>query len=212
VRGAIDRAALSEPAQLFPSGGLLEGRLLGALSKSEVHHQDVDRARALLVEAGYPEGRGLRPLRVRGRYGIAEMLRTQLHEIGIEIEFVEDVRGAIDPRIERYASGWTGPVYDGRDPGPTLMSIAHELAPLVPELREVDPARMLLEPRLEPRVELYKAFHRNLLASFRVLPYGHVNPQRSSDVWLVREGVEGMVDEATGQIVDLRLEQVWRRT
>ena len=190
---AMDRKALSAPGDLLPNGSLLDARLLGAIDEGDAHQEDLELARATLAEAGFPGGKGMRPLKVSGRFKLPELLTEQLARIGIRVERLAKPADIDDPSVDILSTGWTGEVFDGSDPGPTLVSLSLEHLPRIPEISAFDPMSLLFEGDLSKRTQLYLKTHRMLLNAYRILPYGHI-------------------DETTGQIVDLRLEHVWRRS
>jgi len=104
-RARLARHALDQPAQ----GGFIPPSLPGH-SHDLAPAYDLDRARALLVEAGYPDGRGLPELRLLhvtvGSPGQPyrqerEAGWQQWHELGIRLrhEWLEWVDGRDSPRV-----------------------------------------------------------------------------------------------------------------
>ncbi len=85
--------------------------------------QRVDRARRLLAEAGYPDGRGLRPLellynRLESHHLIAQALAKRWHDqLGARIDLKQLERNVFSPRVESLdydiaRGGWIGDYMD----------------------------------------------------------------------------------------------------
>ena len=120
-------------ARLIEAGELDFHEDMLPLQIAEPRPYDPDRARALLAEAGYPEGKGLPPLlhyqADRGEVGrkADEILREDLAAVGLDLQYVytewEDFSEDLDQhRLPSFGLTW---VADLPDPDSFLASLFH---------------------------------------------------------------------------------------
>jgi ABC-type transport system substrate-binding protein len=125
VACAIDREriakASSETRRL--AIGILPPGLTGYSPEPKVFAHDPERARALLAEAGYPGGRGLRPFVLYGSANSAsatktlQWIREDLKAVGIAVETREVGWGELSDRTENHTApafllGWIADLTD----------------------------------------------------------------------------------------------------
>ena len=194
----LDRAQLikgtgNEPAH----GGFLPPAMPGH-SHNLAPAYDLDRARALLAEAGYPDGRGLPELRlIQADPGVGPDFRrnieakwdSQWRELGVRVrqEWVgfDDLRAEVEVGPSFWIWGW---VSDYPDPDGMLGTFVASM-PIAPddELSSLLERARSLRARDE-RLDLYReADHRLVAESVSVVPTIY-------DSWFVvhRAHVEGM--------------------
>ena len=93
VNLAVDRKFLGEillEGRSYPANGILPPGIFGHNSERPAFTQDVEKAKALLAEAGYPNGEGLPPVdlwfNTQGDNSkIAQAVQADLKKVGIEI-------------------------------------------------------------------------------------------------------------------------------
>ncbi len=91
---AIDKEAIARvilEGTVVPARGVLPPGMPGHNPELPGYPHDKQKARQLLVEAGYPEGRGLPPITLHYNTNpqhrrIAELVQAQLRELGVSIE------------------------------------------------------------------------------------------------------------------------------
>ena len=91
---AVDRARLCEQLSgglNLPASGILPPGLPGFDPSRQAYHEDLEEARRLLAEAGYPGGRGLPPLTLLYNINpriqqLAEQVQIDLARIGVRLE------------------------------------------------------------------------------------------------------------------------------
>jgi ABC-type transport system substrate-binding protein len=96
INYAIDKEATSLKAgrgKLIPATGLIPEGMAGYRPENMNYPHDVERAKELLAEAGYPGGRGLPPIEIwssvksKGLLIEDSEIERQLSEIGISVDF-----------------------------------------------------------------------------------------------------------------------------
>jgi oligopeptide transport system substrate-binding protein len=194
----LDRAPLVADSANPPAyGGFLPPAMPGH-SHDLAPKYDIDRARALLAEAGYPDGRGLPEIRlVHADPGFGPDFRrdteakweSQWRELGVRmrqeaLDF-DDVRPAVEVGPSLWIWGW---VSDYPDPDGMLETFAASM----PITRDGELSRLLEQARVlrtrDERLELYRRADRRLVAELvRVVPTIY-------DSWYVvhRPHVDGM--------------------
>jgi oligopeptide transport system substrate-binding protein len=200
----LDRAQLIRGTSNAPAhGGFLPPAMPGH-SHDLAPAYDVDRARALLAEAGYPDGRGFPELRlIQADPGTGPDFRrdaeakweSQWRELGVRFrqEWVgfEDVRSEVKVGPSFWAWGW---VSDYPDPDGMLGTFlaSQSITPDDELSRLLEQARSLRAR--DERLELYREVDRRLVAeTVRVVPTMY-------DSWFVihRPHVEGIWTHAMG--------------
>lgn len=122
ISSAIDPDAIIQ-ATLF---GLMERSysaiaptVWGYYNAGEPYGYDVERAKTLLAEAGYPNGFSC-TLTTNGSEAQAEMIQAYLAEIGIEVklnvtDFANWLDALVNGKQEMYLGGWTVPSADAAE-------------------------------------------------------------------------------------------------
>jgi ABC-type transport system substrate-binding protein len=194
----LDRAPLIGSTANAPAhGGFLPPAMPGH-SHDLAPAYDLDRARALLDEAGYPDGRGLPELRlIHADPGFGPEFRrdteakweSQWRELGVRLRQEAVAFDEVRTEVEVGPSLWTwGWVSDYPDPDGMLGTFVAS----TPITQDAEMSRLLEEARSlrsrDERLDLYRKADRRLVAeSVRVVPMIY-------DTWYVvhRPHVEGM--------------------
>jgi ABC-type transport system substrate-binding protein/class 3 adenylate cyclase len=173
---ALERAPLVEGSAHAPTfGGFLPPAMPGH-SHDIAPEYNIERARSLLAEAGYPEGRGLPELRLLHpdpghgpafRADIEARWRSQWHELGVRIrqEWVVFEQMGEESKVGPTFWEW-GWVSDYPDPQGMLGSFLESQPRMLPhddELSGLLGRARSLRARDE-RLELYRAVDRRLVA------------------------------------------------
>jgi len=113
VQLALDLPALLKgytPVGGVPLAQMVPPGILGFNPAIPPPVRDVARARALLVEAGYPSGFAVKMDVLPTNRPLAEAIATQLREVGLEVELVEhpsrEFQAAIDGKSELFLYSW----------------------------------------------------------------------------------------------------------
>ena len=194
----LDRAPLVAGTEHYPAhGGFLSPAMPGH-SHDLAPGYDLDRAKSLLAEAGYPDGRGLPELRlIQADPGVGPDLRrdgeakweSQWRELGVRIrqEWVgfDELRAEVEVGPSFWSWGW---VSDYPDPDGMLGTFLASM----PVTQDGELSKLLQQARSlrarDERLELYREADRRLVAeSVRVVPTVYDN-------WFVvhRPHVQGM--------------------
>lgn len=197
---ALDRRSFGEAIaspQPPARGGLLPPAMPGH-SHELAPAEDIERARELLAEAGYPDGRGLPALRLaltenqqsdQLRHDLMEAWRAQWRRIGVHVE-IEWIPSAYigsfgqpdGPHL--WAQGWTA---DYPDPDGHLATFVELNSALLDEkLRTLLGRARSLRDRDE-RLKLYREADRLLVAERVAVVPTHY----SQDVLMIRPWIKG---------------------
>jgi peptide/nickel transport system substrate-binding protein/oligopeptide transport system substrate-binding protein len=224
---AIDKTAVAQvilEGRVLPARSILPPGILGHDSTLGGYAYDKTRARRLLAEAGYEEGRGLPPLRLYYNTGlvnrkIAEFIQGALRDIGVGIELRELDWPAYLNLLDRgdaelFRLGWLA---DYPDPENFLTVLFHTrnvgskgnlsryANPRVDAL--LDQADASLDP--DERVRLYREAERIILAD---APWIFLH-YYSTDV-LIQPWVKGLEEQISGMdsaptLGMVRMRSVW---
>jgi oligopeptide transport system substrate-binding protein len=119
--------------------GIVPPGIPGFIPMDSTYKRNLERAKTLLADAGYPNGQGLPPLELlvyKGDMASAtgrRCLKRCLAEIGVKVKEVEAVRYASDTDMELkkhpilYESGW---IADFPDPDNFLRPLFHSTSPV----------------------------------------------------------------------------------
>lgn len=110
---AVDRTTIADKVLMGtakPADGIVPGSMPGHQPNAMPYKYEPAKAKALLTEAGYPEGRGLPPLklnyRTEGPAGdIAQTIQANLNAVGVKVELEGMESGAF---FEKLTSGGLG--------------------------------------------------------------------------------------------------------
>jgi oligopeptide transport system substrate-binding protein len=187
---ALDREGLIRDVfhgRYIPARGILPPGMLGYNPKLTGYPHDPGRARELLAQAGYPEGRGLPPLviyssvRSEGILREHEEIKRALAAVGVRAEFhyltdwVAFSRAVADGRAPAFLYSWNA---DVPDPDNFVFRLFHSRSPrnltgysnplvddvLIQARKETDVQR---------RVELYRRAEQLVLDDAPVIPVWH---------------------------------------
>lgn len=99
---AVDRKALCDSVLFgtaIPNSNFIQDGLIGADDSAEQFEYDPEKAKALLAEAGYPNGYDL-TITVNTKYPtsvkIATAIQAQMAEAGIRVEIEQDRQCSMD--------------------------------------------------------------------------------------------------------------------
>ena len=198
IAHAINRSTLFRQLRRTPSsrhGGAIPPGVPGHSPNLAPHH-DLDEARRLLADAGYPNGEGLRELVLEHnesyRESVDELVR-QLGEIGIRVVARRRGRRGFDPirptpEADLWAEGWSA---DFPDPDGFFRGLLDwrfkPVVERVPEITRVfEQARSLTQH--DERLKLYQQVDRMLVNELAVL----VPLAYPRSTYLVRPWVHGI--------------------
>jgi ABC-type transport system substrate-binding protein len=198
IAQAINRSTLFRQLRRTPSsrhGGAIPPGVPGHSPNIAPHH-DLDEARRLLAEAGYPDGEGLRELVLEHNESYRESvdeLARQLGEIGIRVVARRRGRRGFDPErptpeADLWAEGWSA---DFPDPDGFFRGLIdwrfRPVVERVPEITRVfERARSLTQH--DERLKLYQQVDRMLVSELVVL----VPLAYPRSTYLVRPWVHGI--------------------
>jgi ABC-type transport system substrate-binding protein len=215
---AMNRQALVEdsPAVRRKAVGILPPGISGYSPEPKTLGYRPDVARRLLAEAGYPEGKGLPPVRLHVTSAgptarrVLDMIRRDLEAVGIRLEVVQVSWTELSEQLEEltahsFVLGW---VADLTDPDSFLRSMfepdgsanffgynsAETAALLEQGARETNPVA---------RARIYRDLERRILADAPVIPLYH-----TVGIVAMREEVQGLKPGPMG-MAKIELEKVW---
>ncbi|MBI2528500.1 MAG: ABC transporter substrate-binding protein [Candidatus Rokubacteria bacterium] len=208
---AVDRERILQEIFLGryqPARGILPPGMPGHNPQLRAIPHSPARARALLREAGYPEGRGLGPIAiwssVKGERieRELEVVKRQLATVGIPLEIHYDTgwpsfsRGLAEGRFPMFLYAWYA---DVPDPDNFLFKLFHSRTPrsltgyanpvvddLLREARH--------EPDLSRRIDLYRRAEQRILDDAPVIPVWHYTYERLFQPYVKSVEVNGLGD------------------
>jgi ABC-type transport system substrate-binding protein/class 3 adenylate cyclase len=172
----LDRAPLMAESGDAPAvGGLIPPAMPGHSHDAALSY-DVGRARTLLTEAGYPEGRGLPELRIvhpdpgfgdAAKREAEASWRGQWRELGVRLTQTWAPFEQVSAEASRDASLWVwGWVSDYPDPDGALGTLLEQ--PLLPKAQIADAMRLVDQARSlrsrDERLELYRRVDRKIVS------------------------------------------------
>jgi ABC-type transport system substrate-binding protein len=208
---AIDRATILEEAffgRHVLARGILPPGTQGYNPKVAGYAYDARRARELLAQAGYPDGRGLGPIAIWSsvrHHGIERehaLIRENLKAVGVQAEFHYQTDW---PAFSRLLSERQPPVFqyawyaDIPDPDNFLFKLFHSRStgnftgyanPGVDALL----LRARNEPDIVRRVELYRRVEQTVLDDAAILPVWHYSYERIFQPYVRSVEVSGLGD------------------
>ena len=208
---ALDRDALIEEVFLgryTPARGILPPGTLGFNPRLSGYSYDPHRARELLLEAGYPGGRGLPPITIwsgaRNERVLQEheQIRKYLQAVGIQVTFqyLTDwptfSRQLAEGKLPVFLYAWFA---DVPDPDNFLFKLFHSRSPrnftgyanpLVDQLL----LQARTEPHLQRRVELYRRAEQLILDDAPIIPVWHSTYERLFQPYVRSVEVNGLGD------------------
>ena len=217
IAHAIDREAIVKmsPLRRTAVGILPPGMPAYSPSVKTLAH-DPARARELLREAGYPDGRGLRPVEfvVTSAGPMAEALydkfRSDLADVGIPVEFERVTWPELSRRVDEHTApaftlGWTADLHDPDTFLRTLFLSGDEGNFF--ELKD-DECEALLEAgarEMNPveRARIYREVERRILDLAPIIPLFHTVATLA-----VRSGIHGIEPGPLG-LAGVDFERVW---
>ena len=219
IAQAIDRKALAQisPATRREAQGILPPGLPGYSPAPKSPPYDPDAARRLLAEAGFPEGRGLRPLRLytaqTGSSAVAKSnarVKEDLAKVGIQLEIHEVPWSRLIALIEDSAApafqlGW---IADLPDPDAFLRTLfepggSANYFNFLDDDTAAALERGASETNPLERARIYRELERSILEKAPLIPLFH-----STGMIAARRDVRGLKPGPMG-IASLDLETVW---
>ena len=208
---AIDREAIIEEAFLgrhILSRGILPPGTQGYNPKVSGYAYDPRRARELLAQAGYPDGRGLPTLAIwaaarnDGVLREHDLIRDNLKAVGVRAEFHYQTdwpafsRLLSDGRLPIFMYAWYA---DVPDPDNFLFKLFHSQSSrnfTGYANQRVDGllARARTEPDTTRRVELYRRAEQAILEDAPILPMWHYSYERIFQPYVRSVEVSGLGD------------------
>jgi len=215
---AIDIDAIHQVVmrgQSLPSAAMLAPGLVGFPEELARHPHDPEAAKALLEEAGYPDGFSLRMNCPNDRYvndeAICEAVVAMLARVGIQVDLLAETRSLYFAKVlaqggydtDFYLLGWTPSSFDShnvlynlvatRDPdrGRGTTNLGGYSNSRVDELTDLIQTETDSEARLELIREAWQIVHDEV---------GYIPLHQQALAWGVREGVE-VVQRADNQFV-----------
>jgi oligopeptide transport system substrate-binding protein len=208
---AINRDAVVEEAfqgRFTPARGILPPGTQGFNPGLRGFSYDPHRARELLVEAGYPAGRGLPPLALWSSVKLEalaqefEMVRRDLQAVGIRL----DVHYLTDwPQFSRMLEERRAPAFlyawyaDVPDPDNFLTKLFHSRSPrnffayASPEVDQLL-GKARAERDLERRVEFYRRAEQLVVDDAPLIPFYHHTYERVFQPYVRSVEVNGLGD------------------
>jgi peptide/nickel transport system substrate-binding protein/oligopeptide transport system substrate-binding protein len=205
---AIDREAIVHEVtrgRFVPARGILPPGTLGYNPRLHGYTHDPARARELLAQAGYPQGRGLPPLTLWSSVKLErehQLIRRDLEAIGVQAEFkyVTDW-----PQFSRMLTEGRFPVFqyawfaDVPDPDNFLFKLFHSRSPrnytgyANPQLDELL-QRARNETDGQRRVDLYRRAEQLIMDDAVVIPFFHYTYERIFQPYVRSVEVNGLGD------------------
>lgn len=208
---AIDREALIDEVFLgryTPAHGILPPGSLGFNPKLKRYAYDPQKARELLVEAGYPKGRSLSPIPIWSSVRTEklvlehEQIKKYLEAVGIkaEIHYVTDW-----PSFSKMLAKGKLPVFlyawyaDVPDPDSFLFRLFYSRSPqnyVAYQNRVVDDLLLQARKESEPRqrVELYRRAEQIIMDDAPIIPVWHYSYERLFQPYVRSIEVNGLGD------------------
>ena len=211
VSWGLDRVALLQAARpgFRPTGRFLEGYALGRDPNLVEATFDLKRARKLLVEAGYPGGKGLPRARIAmlaedGK--LAEPLRAQFAALGIGVDAVELERAGLQEAIAKGSiDGFVGTLYakmTGNEPHGYLKFFSRQAGRSGFTSPEQD--RLLAAISVEPdqglRATMYADVERALMRELPTIPLAFLDRAAPAMVIIARPQVKNLMDPVSGRL------------
>jgi peptide/nickel transport system substrate-binding protein/oligopeptide transport system substrate-binding protein len=208
---AIDRQSIVEEIHLgrhTVARGVIPPGTLGFNPALVAPTYDVARARALLAEAGYPQGRGLPKIDIWSSVTNDaiqrehELIRRALATVGMQAEFKylkewpAFSKALGEGRLPAFLYAWFA---DVPDPDNFITKLFHSRSPrnytryqnpVVDQL--LDAARAA--PDAQRRVELYRRAEQVIVEDAPVIPIWHYNYERLFQPWVKSVEVNGLGD------------------
>lgn len=208
---AINREAVIEEAfhgRFVPARGILPPGTQGFNPELRGYAYNPDRARTLLRDAGYPEGRGLPPIALWSSVKLEaldrefEMVKRDLAAVGIRIEIHYETnwpafsRALSERRLPVFLYAWYA---DVPDPDNFLAKLFHSKSPrnffayanpVVDEML----ARARQEVDLGQRVEHYRRAEQLIMADAPLVPFYHHTYERVFQPYVRSIEVNGLGD------------------
>lgn len=208
---AINREAVIEEAfhgRFVPARGILPPGTQGFNPGLKGYAYDPERARALLREAGYPEGRGLPPIALWSSVKLEaldrefEMVKRDLAAVGIRLEVHYQTdwpafsKALTERRLPAFLYAWYA---DVPDPDNFLAKLFHSKSPrnffayTNPTVDEVL-ARARHEADPLQRIEHYRRAEQLILADAPLVPFYHHTYERLFQPYVRSVEVNGLGD------------------
>jgi peptide/nickel transport system substrate-binding protein/oligopeptide transport system substrate-binding protein len=205
---AIDRQTIVEEVtrgRFVLARGILPPGTLGYNPRLRGYAYDPARARLLLTEAGYPEGRGLGPLVIWSSVKLErehEMIIQYLAAVGVRAEFKYVTQW---PQFNRMLTSGQFPVFqyawsaDVPDPDNFLFKLFHSKSPRnYTGYAEAQLDGLLVQARNEAdaqrRVDLYRRAEQLIMDDAVVIPFFHYTYERVFQPYVKSIEVSGLGD------------------
>jgi serine/threonine protein kinase/ABC-type transport system substrate-binding protein len=217
VASLVDGAEVARATGQLVGARLLPDEVLGATAPPR-EKLDGAAARALLDEVRRDHGGVLPLLRIAGSPTALPIVERDLRAHDIPVERSDAPPSLRDGTSDVHVMGWMMPAVDENDPALFLSSLVSAYGDLVrapppPSRAQVLTLAdaLLLETDMSNRARLYAATDTWLTSTNRIVPIAWLDRHRRTTVWLVREDVDGLVDDATGLIFDISFARLSRR-